>query len=276
MNYFSEQLERTNLVTANLHHLGFQAFAPSLHLRSWVQCYWLAQVNTLPAKGYIEKLYPDGGSTLTFYFEDSTLSTAVFDASYKLTYSHFKKQVNCLGIRFHPGGAYQLLGQQIRDVHGKTIQASALNLAEFAMLMQQLAESRINKQRLYLLNSWLLKQAERHQAQFGLIQYLWPKISGRITNINSLSQVSNLSRRQVERKFQQELGLSPSHFKLLHNVKLARQLIVQNPTHLLTDIGLASGFYDQAHFIRQFRQVTAQTPGQYRLRKMSQIYNCEK
>ncbi|MEF9879914.1 MAG: AraC family transcriptional regulator [Clostridia bacterium] len=33
-----------------------------------------------------------------------------------------------------------------------------------------------------------------------------------------------------------------------------------------------SGFYDQAHFIREFKEVCAVTPGDYR-RSMSDFYN---
>ena len=82
-----------------------------------------------------------------------------------------------------------------------------------------------------------------------------------------------IGRRQLERKFQQEIGLSPLQLKQLNRVKQARKAISQNPVRPLIEVALDCGFYDQPHFIHHFQKITGQTPGQYKTRKMSQIYN---
>jgi transcriptional regulator GlxA family with amidase domain len=92
-------------------------------------------------------------------------------------------------------------------------------------------------------------------------------------NFELLVEQQPLSRRQLERKFQQEIGLSPAHLKQLYRVKKARELIARNPAIQLIQVAHDCGFYDQAHFIRHFQKITGQTPGQYKQRKMSQIYN---
>lgn len=256
---------------ASLNHLGFTAYAPHLSLSRWVQCYWQVKTDNLPRSGVLEKLYPDGGSSLTFHF--NCASTCVFDGRSELTEQLFKGKVDTLGIRFHPGGAYQLLGQQISDCHGFHLSVEALGLVNFSQLQQQLSEASTTSQRIKHLNNWLLYYAKRSAGGGSIVQYLWPKLSQNMLGIEALFQSIGLSRRQIERKFQHEIGLSPANLKLLHQVKCARQLIAANPTTQLTEVALASGFYDQAHFIRQFRKVTQQTPGQYRSKKMSQKYN---
>ena len=260
----------------NLSHLGFCAFAPHSCLQAWVQCYWQTQRDIAPAEGFTEKLYPDGGTTLTFYFKSEQLPLIIFDARCELTSQHFEGYLDNIGVRFHPGGAFQLLGAQIEQTIGNSLAATNLQLLNLPLLQQQLAESKTNQQRLSLIENWLLQQAKYKRAKSGVIQHFWPLLVKTNNSLDVLTQSSSLSRRQIERKFQTEIGLSPAYVKLLHNVKFARRLITAEPTRLLTDIGLECGFYDQAHFIRQFRKVTAQTPGQYRQRKLSQIYNSTK
>lgn len=260
----------------DLAHLGFRAFSPHPQLRDWVQCYWLVQRDVLPADGYQEKLYPDGGCTLTFYFNDDQAPVMLFDARYKLTSRCFKGKLNNIGIRFHPGGAYQLFGAQISEAQGYEIPLADLQLPKLSVLKQQLADTQQASQRLLYIESWLLHQTQVNDAKSGIIQQLWPRLLGTSSTVDNLILPYPLSRRQIERKFQSQVGLSPAYIKLLHNVKKARRVISQNPHCSLVDVALACGFYDQAHFIRQFRRVTQQTPGQYRARKMSQKYNSSK
>lgn len=256
----------------NLSHLGFGAYAPHVQLQDWVQCYWLAQCDTTPVEGYTEKLYPDGGTTLTFYFHPDRLPHILFDGRHDLTRRHFQGSLDIIGIRFHPAGAFQLFGQQMAATVGHELPASDLALRNLTRLQEQLAATQNTQQRLRLIENWLLLHAQHRQVQTSLIHQLWPQLL-KAHDLSALSQSLHLSRRQIERKFQLEIGLSPAYIKLLHNVKAARRLIVQAPQRSLVDIGLECGFYDQAHFIRQFQKITQQTPGQYRLKKMSQIYN---
>ena len=94
------------------------------------------------------------------------------------------------------------------------------------------------------------------------------------SSLDEIIKNQTISRRQLERKFQQEIGLSPAQLKQLHRIKLARESISFDPSRSLTDIGIECGFYDQSHFIHHFQKITGQTPGQYKSRKIAQ-QNCE-
>lgn len=257
----------------NLNHLGFRAFAPHPALQAWVQCYWLAQASSLPAEGFQETLYPDGGTTLSVHFVANQLPQLYFESRYQLTHRRFSGSINEIGVRFHPGGAYQLFGARISDIFGGELALTELGLPGVPLLQQQLLQSQDPLQQIRLIEHWLVQQANRQQAQSGVIQHFCSNLNTARADAGVLSDAYCLSRRQIERKFQQQIGLSPAYVRQLHCVKFARRLIAQSPLRSLTDIGLQSGFYDQAHFIRQFRKITHLTPGQYRAKKMSQIYN---
>lgn len=260
---------------SSLGHLGFQRFAPPVQLRPWVQCYWIARQDRLPEAGVSETVYPDGGTTLIFNFTNDYPDITFF-ATQTVGKMIFQGSVNRMGIRFHPGGAFQLLGLGMPDIIGSALSAEDLAMHSLLQLRDQLAELTHVSQRLTLIDQWLLDQVKKNNAATGLIQQLLPQLILTRQPLEQLSEHLPISRRQLERKFQLEVGCSPNQLKQLHRVKIARTLISQRPEQSLTDIGQDAGFYDQAHFIRHFHNITGQTPGEYRQRKMSQTYNSTK
>ncbi len=259
----------------SLGHLGFQRFAPPLQLRSWVQCYWIARQDRLPEASVSETVYPDGGTTLVFNFANDYPDITFF-ATQTVGKMIFQGSVNRMGIRFHPGGAFQLLGLGMPDVIGSELSADDLSMHSLLQLRDQLAELPHLSQRLTLIDQWLLDRVKKNNANIGFIQQLLPQLILTPQPLEQLSEHLPISRRQLERKFQLEVGFSPNQLKQLHRVKIARTLISQRPEQSLTDIGQDAGFYDQAHFIRHFHKITGQTPGEYRQRKLSQTYNSTK
>lgn len=260
---------------SGLGHLGFQRFMPPAQLRAWVQCYWIAQQYQLPDANVSETVYPDGGTTLIFNFA-SEYPDITFFATQSVSKMTFQGSVNRMGIRFHPGGAFQLLGLGMPDIIDGELSGDDLAMHSLLELRDQLADLTHVSQRLALIDQWLLGLAKKTNATTGLIQQLLPQLILTPQPLEQLSAHLPISRRQLERKFQLEVGFSPNQLKQLHKVKLARTLISQRPEQSLTDIGQDAGFYDQAHFIRHFHKITGQTPGEYRQRKMSQTYNSTK
>lgn len=260
---------------AGLGHLGFQRFMPPAQLRTWVQCYWIAQQDRLPETSISETVYPDGGTTLIFNFTN-VYPDITFFATQTVGKMIFHGSVNRMGVRFHPGGAFQLLGLGMPDIIGGELSGDDLAIHSLLELRDQLAELTHVSQRLTLIDQWLLGLVKKTNATTGLIQQLLPQLILTPQPLEQLSAHLPISRRQLERKFQVEVGFSPNQLKQLHKVKLARTLISQRPEQSLTDIGQDAGFYDQAHFIRHFHKITGQTPGEYRQRKMSQTYNSTK
>ena len=115
--------------------------------------------------------------------------------------------------------------------------------------------------------------ARLNQPESGLVQHLLPHLVSATSSVEDIVMQEHLHRRKLERVFQHEIGVSPNKIKMLYRIKQARTMIKAAPEKSLTDIAIATGFFDQAHFNRQFQQITGQTPGQYKKKKMSQLYN---
>lgn len=258
-----------------LQHLGFKSYLPNIQLRPWVQCYWAVYHPCLPQPGYSENLYPDGGTNINFHFRANQLPEVQFHAQQTFGTMHFTGTVDMLGVRFHPGGANALFRLDMPGIIGANYRAQDLDSsfynAHFTQLTYQLADIHNLQQRIHLLEQWLLTQAHALSPQQGPIQHLLNNPNICTSNVEKLSEQTNISRRQIERHFKQQVGITLIQIKQLYQVKKARMLISQHPQASLAQVCQEAGFYDQSHFTRTFKKVTHQTPGYYRQKKLEQL-----
>lgn len=277
-----------------LAHLGFSHFQPLAPLRPWVQRYFHLRVATNLPQSIEQTFYPDGGTSLHFYFPTPTLTQTLRGEEPQVLFhcgqsrhSHaFLPGIELITVRFHPGGAFHLLGIELQDIMSTssvtTIDATQLQLTGLDQLLSQLAETNLPAQRVTLLEHWLLQLNQRQcdvalsrhkSAMISLVQASLPKLTQTQASLEDFYRQLPLSRRQFERRFKQETGLSPAQLLQLNRVKIARNLLSQSPNLSLVQVAFDCGFYDQAHLHQHFVRVTQQTPGQYKKRKMSQISN---
>ena len=81
--------------------------------------------------------------------------------------------------------------------------------------------------------------------------------------LSELARQAGLSTSHFHRSFRESTGKTPYQFLLQRRVERARTLM-RDRRISLTEVALASGFADQHHLSRVFRQVTSMTPTNYR------------
>lgn len=70
-----------------------------------------------------------------------------------------------------------------------------------------------------------------------------------------------ISERQLERRFLARVGITPKRFASLRRFEQA--VALARASESLTETALAVGYYDQSHFIRDFRRFAGATPGEW-------------
>lgn len=73
------------------------------------------------------------------------------------------------------------------------------------------------------------------------------------------------SKTQSNRIFNEWLGLSTLKYqRMMQFTQSIHHIHSSEASESLTDLGLRLGYYDQAHFIRSFKEFAEITPGQYK------------
>ncbi|MBO9729600.1 MAG: AraC family transcriptional regulator [Chitinophaga sp.] len=99
-----------------------------------------------------------------------------------------------------------------------------------------------------------------HQLIFGLADSIKNNVAA--TPFKQVKQLP-LSERQIERNFKRYIGVSIRRFLQISRFEKAKQLIAAHPSRRLTDVALLAGYYDQSHFISDFKQFTGVNPKNY-------------
>jgi AraC family transcriptional regulator len=95
-----------------------------------------------------------------------------------------------------------------------------------------------------------------------VLDYIEANLEGDLT-VDHLASIACLSRFHFARAFKAGIGRAPHQYVSAKRLERAKGLLMRSDQSLV-DIALALNFSCQANFTRAFRQVTGQTPGQYR------------
>lgn len=249
-----------------LPRLVIQRLLPAPPLRPWVDHYWFVQ-GPPPDAPTRDKLYPDGGVTLTFRRLDTTAPSAGWDIARRTVAVYTTTVGATLGIRFRAGGAFQLFGMSLEALDDAD-QWERWAPDDWKALRDSLPGLSLEA-RLARLDAWLLARAEANGPRIGHVQRLLPLIDNGRFRIDRVVANHGLSRRTLERTFRHQVGLAPAQMDLLQRLKHARALLSGAEESSISQVALACGFHDQAHFTHRFRRHVGETPGEYRRRKRS-------
>src|SRR5258708_40019337 len=134
-------------------------------------------------------------------------------------------------------------------------------------LYSQLLETTALNGRIALIESFLLKRLAGSEKKSFRID----KVANILTSIQRDSADNNLSTiasrhgitpRYLHKLIYRHTGLSPKSLNKISRFQLSLRLIAKNE-HPLTSIAYDCGYFDQSHFIRDFKSFTGITPSAY-------------
>jgi AraC-like DNA-binding protein len=172
-----------------------------------------------------------------------------------------RKGSGCLAICFHVGMAYPLFCIPMHLLSDTTTALSDLWSSKATIIEDQLSNVYNNQERVQIVQQFLLQQLSFQQpdaaVNYCLQQAQW---LGGLTAVSKLSENVGLSERQLSRKFKQYVGLSPKAYLKVNRFIQSLNHLKNYPHHSLTEIGYESGYYDQAHFNRDYQFYTGHSP----------------
>ena len=170
-------------------------------------------------------------------------------------------------VAFQPGGLYRLLDLPMQTLLGNDgISARDLWGSEIDLVMEQLNETNSFPEMKRVIEEFLLLKSNylKEILPIDAVLQLLVKGGGLIP-IENLASTACLSNRQFERVFKYRMGLSPKFFSRL--VRFSRAWLTKETQPHITWLQLANkcGYYDQMHFIRDFKEFTDENPTEIEL-----------
>jgi AraC-like DNA-binding protein len=251
--------------------MEYQEYKPHSLLWGYIECYWSAYADKPPFREQ-ESLIPDGTIELMFNFGDDYAqikdeqkikvkgSHIIGIRKHSLQISQTNKQ-HFFSIRFKPGGSYPFFNVPAHLFCNAFYTLDELLGKDFKTLESQLQEALNNEERVSLANRFFLKKLytvpETYQFVATCSRLLLQNPS---LSISELSRQVNTNYKTLERRFNAVMGLTPSELLKIKRFNNALLSMYSCRHTSLTAIAYECGYYDQSHFIREFKQLTYYTP----------------
>lgn len=175
-------------------------------------------------------------------------------------------QAGVVFVHFLPAGACHFFKFPLSEIENQSFDLSDIFCAEIKQIEEQLFESKTIQQKVHLIETFLtgkfspIPHYDHLFIEKGV--QLIKQSRGQIT-ANSLTQKLKSTPKSVERKFSSHLGKTPKQY-----IKLVRfqETLIDLSTHKdihLTEYAYRNGYFDQAHFIRDFKSFSGFTPREF-------------
>lgn len=238
-------------------------------------------------KGYnpphlIERLLPDGGIDLIIdltnvpkYIYDNELLTEVqtckraWISGMRTEYISIQARAaesEMLVIRFRPGMAWSFLHMPVLEVKDKVVDAELIFGNELLSFREQLMGQADSAQKFTVAEIYLQQRIKNHVEVHPAISYCISQINQNPsqTSIREITHKTGYSNKHLISLFGKYAGINPKQYVSVLKFQQAVQLLENNPDQInWTSLALDCGYYDQAHFINEFKRFSGFNPSAY-------------
>ena len=256
----------------------YRQYQPSGVLTAFVECYWVWQGLALPAR--TERLIPGGRVEMIFNLGDGIqwLMDGAGDPGCVLSGAHImgqrdrvffcrpQGQIRLLGVRFRPGCFAAFSPIPLHLLLNQLVPAADLFGPAVGDWHQRLGALAEDDERIGLLDL-LLYRALAGSASIPVLAALATlrRVDG--VSVESICEGAGWGYKRMERAFLREVGYTPKTYSRV--VRFNKAIRRMGGPASLTTVGHVCGYYDQAHFIKDFSHFAGMTPGQFRLEENS-------
>jgi AraC-like DNA-binding protein len=251
----------------------FKRFTPDDELQWFIECYWIVEDDDTISRQ--QKIVPDGFNEIIFHLGDP-YRIRMYDQwqlqSSNLLAGQIRKHFflentgisRIVGIKLKPTALTHLFGLHMHQFTDKVVDLSSLLSTHFPDTWNQLRAINDHSEMIHLLNNNFKKlirgMAFRETAADRAVDIIFAQ-HGMIP-VSAIARVAGVGERQLENLFKKYIGLSPKFFTRIIRFNYIFSLIQEN-NQSWSGIAYEASFFDQSHFIRNFRDFTGENPSGY-------------
>lgn len=163
-------------------------------------------------------------------------------------------------VIFKEAGASVFFKQPLHELFRESVSLDNFMLrSELLVIEEQLNKAKTDTERVKVIEQFLIslmRETEPDSLALAALSLIHQS-QGNI-RITELAAHLHTSQSPLEKRFRAAVGTTPKKFASI--VRLKHAIQNHQPNNPLSTIGYNAGFYDQAHFIKEFKVFTGQTP----------------
>jgi len=184
--------------------------------------------------------------------------------SYRVADALWRGRFRDFAVAFRPTGLYRLFGIPMSHFTDRVVEASQVLGTQTNQLHERL-QSAPGLDAMALLTEeffrgWLSRARSFHPVQVAASQVI--ARHGRVV-IDDLAREVNLSGRQLERRFLEQVGMPPKLYCRISRLAYALRLKETTPRRTWTELTYLAGYFDQNHMVKDFRALAGASPSEF-------------
>lgn len=235
--------------------------APGLDLSFYIKHYWIVSWDLTGQQPYPQDVVPN--PCVNMVVERNR--TAIHGPA-KGRYTYLLKDRGCVfGVKFKPGGFYPFIKQPV-----SVLAESPMNVLDvFDISAEQLEQTLLTQpDEVHMINvaeQILRRNLPDRDGNIVLINSMIDHINENqlITKVDQLCDEFDINKRTLQRLFDQYVGVSPKWVIQLYRIHNAVEILGNDQSIDRLKLSLDLGYYDQSHFIKDFKAITGRTPEEY-------------
>lgn len=255
----------------------YRKFPPSAHLKDYIECYFVWEAGeSLPSPLVIESP-PNGFAAMVFHYGEPyriqtprqanmTVPEAFIAGQSTRSYHlHLSGKIGMVGIVFKPAAVGALFDLPMFEFTDERFDLQAVLGKPAEALHQRIGNTESVTEKIRLLESFVHFQFLKKNHSLTPVDFAANLLVEKQGNLNVETMMEQvwLSRRQLERRFLQQVGVSPKYYARLRRISYALSLMAGKRQICWQDIIYQCGFFDQAHFIKELTAFTGKAPTLY-------------
>lgn len=224
-----------------------------------------------------QRILPDGCMEMMFhygdgyqqFFEDGTSilqpKSFVFGQITSFIEVAPTGMTGIVSARFLPEGLTPFLDMPVSALENKAVSIKDVFGEKGTMVEKEVMAANDNQQRIKIIEAFLLSRLAEPQAIDTITKACVEVIfqsQGQL-GVVELADKVKMNRRNMERKFVAAIGMSPKQLSRVARLQATLKMLEEKKFTSLTSLAYENGYYDQAHFIKDFREFTGMSPKQF-------------
>ncbi|MBM9549234.1 AraC family transcriptional regulator [Leptospira sp. 201903074] len=169
------------------------------------------------------------------------------------------------GIKFRPGGFYPFFQKNISILTDKTIPITEITKIDILPLENEIFQKKDEESRIKIIETWLGNFLPEPDPKIPLINTMIDKIKEdrSIQTVDQISKLFSINLRSLQRLFREYVGVSPKWVIQRFRIQEVAERIEKEKSIHYAEMALELGYYDQAHFIKDFKNTIGLSPEEY-------------
>ncbi|QRG69096.1 AraC family transcriptional regulator [Brevibacillus choshinensis] len=247
-------------------HYHYREYEPSKGLEPYVACYWTSDF--MPT-GHAQRhrIIPDGCIDIIVDRKAASFSKGAFISELMTSYEvlDLSRPQSLFGIRFFAETAYLFLQNPVSAFVGSPPLLADLWGSQAELLVEEMMEASGIREMIEIVErellGYLLRRSSHSQGVLQMsVAYLYAAQGS--LSVRALAETICYSERNLRRLFQHELGVSPKELSQVIRFQALLHSLYHSPPDRLTQLAHAYGFFDQPHFVKNFKRYYGLLPSQ--------------